>query len=239
MKKHLTLLIALFLVSAGFNAKAQTVDKILDSYFENTGGKDKWKKFNNMVMEGKVEAQGQQIPVKMYQQRPNSTRMEMVFQGKTIVQQAYDGKDAWTSNPIAGKTAKLPEARTKELADEAFEPEYLDYKSKGHKIALEGTEEIEGTECNKLKLTKKNGDIEYLFFDTESNVLLMTRSTVKSGQAKGSQVEAHLSDYKEVSGLMLPHSITQKVGGNAFVITIEKITVNSKIEKTVFAFPKN
>ncbi|EAY31154.1 LolA-like protein [Microscilla marina] len=238
MKKYFSLLIALLLINAGVCVQAQTVDKILNSYFENTGGKAKWNKLNSMIMEGKVEAQGQQFPVKMYNQRPNFQRMEMVFQGKTIVQRAYDGKDAWASNPIAGKTVKLPEEQAKELAEDMFEPAYLNYKTKGHKIVLDGKEEIEGTECNKLKLTKKNGDVEYLFFDTESNVLLMQRTTVKQGPSKGTQIDSFMSDYKEVGGLMIPHALTQKMGTNTFTVTMDKITLNSKIDKSLFSFPK-
>lgn len=237
MRKSIVLLIALVLVSAGFNAKAQTVDEILKSYIENTGGKAKWKKLTNTVMEGKVEMMGQQIPVKLYNQAPNFQRMEMVFQGKTIVQRAYDGKDAWASNPIAGKTVKLPEDQTKDIAEAMFEPAFFDYKSKGHKIELDGKEEIEGTECNKLKLTKKNGDVEYLFFDTESNVLLMQRTTVKRGPGKGTQIDTYMSDYKEVDGLMMPHAMTQKMGPNKFVINIEKITTNTKLDNKIFAYP--
>ena len=239
MRKHLTLLIALVLMSAGFSTKAQTVDKILDSYFENTGGKDKWTNLKNMTMEGKAEAQGRQFPVKIYQHRPNLTRMELTFQGKTLVQQAYDGKDAWGIDFASGKNQKKSAEAAKELSEDEFEPFYLNYSKKGHKIVLDGKEEIEGTECNKLKVTKKNGDVVYLFFDTESDVLLMSRSTVKTGGAKGKQAEAYFSDYKEVGGLMLPHSFIQKVEGNKFELTIEKISVNPKIDKSIFSLPKN
>lgn len=238
MKKHTILMVALILLSAGFQTKAQSVDKIIDTYFENVGGKDKWSKVTSMVMEGEAQVQGRQIPMKIYRQQPNSLRMEFSLQGKTVVQQAFDGKDAWGMNFMTGKMEKKPEEVTKELAKEKFEPFYLNYKKKGHKIVLEGKEEIEGSECYKLKATKKDGEVIYLFFDTENSVLIMSRNTIKSGPAKGQQTESYVSDYKEVNGLMIPHALIEKVGGQKINISIKKITINSKLDAKLFAFPK-
>lgn len=238
MKKHTILMMALVLLTTGFQIKAQNVDKIIDTYFENIGGKDKWGKVTSVVLEGEAQAQGQQIPMKIYRQQPNSLRIELSLQGKTIVQQAFDGKDAWGMNFMTGKMEKRPAETTKELAEEEFEPFYLNYKKKGHKIVLEGKEEIEGSECYKLKVTKKNGDVVYLFFDTENSILIMTRNTIKSGPAKGQQTESYVSDYKEVNGLMMPHAMIEKVGGQKITINVKKITINSKLDAKLFAFPK-
>ena len=238
MKKQLLLLSALFLLITSFGVKAQSVDKILDGYFEVIGGKDKWKKLNGIMMEAKVQTPQGEIPMKMYRMRPNSMRVEANFQGKTIVIQAYDGKDAWGTNFMSGKMEKKGDEETKELASETFEPYYLDYKGKGHKIELAGNEEIEGTDCHKLKATKKNGDVEYLFFDKETNALVMTRSTGKSGATKGKQMDSFVGDYKEVAGLMMPHSITESIAGQKSTITISKITANPKVDKTLFSLPK-
>jgi outer membrane lipoprotein-sorting protein len=41
-----------------------------------------------------------------------------------------------------------------------------------------------------------------------------------------------------VDGMMMPHSIEQKAGGQTqVVLKIEKIEVNPKIDKSIFAFP--
>ena len=238
MKKQLTLFAALCLCIASFGTQAQSVDKIIDGYFEIIGGKDKFRKMKSMVMEGSAQSPQGEVQLKMYSERPNKTKIEFSMQGKTFVLQAYDGKNAWGTNFMTGKSEKKPDEAAKELADETFEPFYLDYKKKGHKIELEGTEEIDGTECYKLKATKKDGKVQYLFFDKESYALIMIRSTGTSGPMKGKQIESYMADYKEVDGVMMPYSLTQNMAGQKSTLTIKKITINPKLEDKVFTLPK-
>ena len=59
--------------------------------------------------------------------------------------------------PFQGQTA--PEAKTAEELAEAqdnldAQGELIDYAAKGHKVELIGKEDVEGTECFKLKVTK-------------------------------------------------------------------------------------
>ncbi|OJJ18648.1 hypothetical protein BKI52_23860 [marine bacterium AO1-C] len=238
MKKQLTLLATLFLLITSFGIQAQSVDKIIDGYFEIIGGKDKFRKMKAMVMEGTAQSPQGELQIKMYNQRPNKSKLEVTLQDKTFVVQAFDGKNAWGTNFMTQKSEKKSDEVAKEMASEAFEPFYLDYKKKGHKIELEGTEEIDGTECYKLKGTKKDGKVQYLFFDKESNALIMTRVTSTTGPMKGQQIDAYVADYKEVDGIMMPHSLTRSIGGQKSTLTINKITINPKLEDKVFTFTK-
>ena len=50
-----------------------------------------------------------------------------------------------------------------------------------------------------------------------------------------SQVSLYLGDYKEVSGVMLPHRLTQAVDGKTVdEWTIEKVKVNPAIKADLF-----
>ncbi|HAS47042.1 MAG TPA: hypothetical protein DCS93_41545 [Microscillaceae bacterium] len=236
MKKQSILFSALFLLITSLGVQAQSVDKIIDGYFEIIGGKDKFRKMKSMVMEGTGKSPQGEIQMKMYSQRPNKSKLEFTMQGKTFVLQAYDGQNAWGTNFMTRKNEKKPDEVAKEMAENAFEPLYLDYKKKGHKITLEGSEEIDGTECHKLKVTRKNGKVQYLFFDKESNALIMTRTTSTTGPMKGQQIESYVADYKEVDGIMMPHSLTQNIAGQKSTLTITKITINPKLEEKVFTF---
>lgn len=220
--------------------QAQDVDAILAKYFQNTGGVEKWKALKSTKMEGVASMQGLDIPGTMYGKAPNLMRQEFSLQGKKIVQ-AYDGTTAWMINPMAGseEAQKLPAEMAEEMTAQKFESELIDYKKKGHTVALEGKETIDGTETHKIKLTKKEGDVEYYFFDTEANVPIMMRTAVKSGPGKGQFTETYMSDYQEVEGLMFPFFIESKVGGQTFQkITIKTVKLNEPLEDTFFAYPK-
>jgi len=45
----------------------------------------------------------------------------------------------------------------------------IDYQSRPH-LELQGKEKVEGTDCYKLKVTLKNGDIRTIYVDAESNL---------------------------------------------------------------------
>jgi len=244
MKRNLLVLFLALLISG--TSQAQTVDEIIDNYFENTGGKKAWKKIKSMKVVGKVSAQGLEIPATIYTKAPNMIKMVMEVNNMTMIPQAYDGEVAWMINPFAGSTEpqKLPEEQTKEMSEQAdFEPVYLDYKSKGHEITLEGKEEIEGAECFKLKVVKnKNNDkkesVEYHFFDTENFVPIMIRNTAQSGPTKGMATETFMSDYQEVGNFIMAFYTEQKVAGQvAFKMSVTEIVVDEKVEDDFFKFP--
>lgn len=240
-KISLTFLFAL----AIFCVNAQTADEILAKYFENTGGLAKWKAVKTMKVEAKAPTPQGEFPIVIFSKAPNKTKVIVTVQGKEFIQAAYDGETAWNLNPFAGvDPVKLDEEQTKELREQEVEDAFIDYKQKGHTVALEGKEEIDGVQCFKIKLEKnKNNDrddvIEYHYFDTENYVPIMRKSFVRSGPQKGEEIQSFMSDYQEVNGLMVPFAMEQKNKGNTISkIVIEKYYINENIDDSVFAFPK-
>ena len=116
--------------------------------------------------------------------KPNKNRQDISVQGMQIVQ-AYDGETAWGINPFQSgpDPQKLPAEMAEDMEGQDFPNIYMSYKENGHTLELEGTEEVEGTECYKIKATRKNGKVEYHFFDTEYYIPVMVRTTVSSGPA--------------------------------------------------------
>ncbi len=229
-------------------AQAQTVDEIIDKYLAQTGGKDKWMALKNVKMTGKAKAQGMDLPVTMYQKAPNKMKLVINIQGKEIVQPAFDGTTAWTTNFMTMKPEKMTAEQSENMKDEAqMQDPFIGYKDKGYKAELDGKETIEGTECHKIKLTRKpvkvdgkeEENVSYYFFSVADNVPILTRSTVKQGQAKGMVQETSMSDYQEVNGLFMPFTITQKMNGQqVFAMTAEKMETNVEMDDKLFAYPE-
>ncbi|MCB0687619.1 MAG: hypothetical protein KDC53_13885 [Saprospiraceae bacterium] len=238
MKKILLTFASLFLLGISLST-AQTVDEIIDQYFENTGGKEAWKSLKSMKMSGTSNMQGMEFPITIYSKRPNSEKLEVQVQGMEIVE-AYDGSTAWSINPFTGNTTatKADDEANKEAAKKTFEDELLDYAAKGHKVERLEDAEIQGTPTFQLKLTKKTGDEQIYYFDQENFVPIMIKSFANAGPMKGAAVETYLSDYTDVDDLIIPHSIEQKVNGQTFMqATMENIELNPEIDDTIFAFP--
>lgn len=222
-------------------ATAETVDELIAKNVEARGGLDKLKSVQTMRITGKMTmGPGMEAPVTLELKRPNSVRMEFTFQGMTGVQ-AWDGKSGWGISPFGGKTD--PEPLSPEDAKEAEEQAdmdgpLVDYKSKGHAVELVGKEKLEGSDAYKLKVTLKNGTVNYSYLDADSYLTIKEESkrTVRGSEV---EVESTIGDYKEVGGLLLPHSIQNGAKGKPEKqnIIIEKIELNPPLDDSRFVMP--
>ncbi len=216
-----------------------TVDEVIAKNIEANGGREKLAAVKTMVVSGKtVVGGGMEMPMRMEFKRPDKLRVEFTVQGMTGIQ-AFDGEAGWFVMPFMGRTEpeKMPPDQVDAIRDQAdFDGPLLDYKKKGHKVELVGKDEVEGAEVYKLKVTKKNGNVEYHFLDAEYFLTVQTKGKHK---LQGAEIEfqASYSDFKDVGGLIIPHSIKQTGMGGSTVV-IEKIELNTQIDDQRFAMPE-
>ena len=221
--------------------QAQTVDEILVKHYQAMGGLDKIKALNSTRITGTIGVgPGMDAPFTMERKRPGKSRMEFSVQGMTGIQ-AFDGEKTWSVMPFMGK--KDPEVGSEEDSKNAkddadFDGSLVDYKAKGHTVELVGKESVEGADTFKLKVTKKNGNIEYHYLDTETYLLVKTEGKAKR-RGTEMEVETTFSDYKDVDGYMEPFSIEQGAKGmpQKQKMTFTKIEMNVPIDDARFAVP--
>ncbi|MGB4840077.1 MAG: outer membrane lipoprotein-sorting protein, partial [Saprospiraceae bacterium] len=142
-----TLFFSCFIIM-GQLLNAQTVDEIINKYYENTGGREAWSKITTIKSIAKVKTQGLELPAIMLS-KPMKQKMSFTFQGITIVQPAFDGTTGWQTNFMTMKAEKM-EAEDNEITKaevEDFPDAFLSYKSKGYALELQGSETVEGTDC--------------------------------------------------------------------------------------------
>ncbi|HSN87003.1 MAG TPA: hypothetical protein VL025_09615, partial [Thermoanaerobaculia bacterium] len=93
---------------AGAAAFAQTADELVEKSLQASGGREKIEAVKSARMTGKMSmGQGMEAPMVIETVEPNKIRMEMTFQGMTMIQ-AYDGKSGWQVQPFMGKTEPEP-----------------------------------------------------------------------------------------------------------------------------------
>ncbi len=246
MKLKFTLFLMAFVC---FFAQAQTVDEILDKYFENTGGRDKWAALNGVKMSAKINQGGMEIPFDLIQLKDGRQAQVISFQGKEIMQGVFDGTSLWSHNFMTMKAEKSDAETTENFKIElgSFPDPFLNYKSLGYKVELLGKETIDGAETFKIKLTKKpikvdgveTDNVSYYYFDAENFVPLMQESEIKSGPAKGMISQIKMSDYQEVDGLIFPFAMEQGAKGQpGSPLTVVSISLNPAVDAKLFAFPE-
>lgn len=229
---------------AAVSAQAITADELIAKNAAARGGLDKIQAINTLKLEGNLRFNGDfgsvDLSLVQYQKAPDSVRNEATVQGLTQVQ-AWDGKQAWQISPFQGR--KDPERMSaddaKSLADDApIGGSLIDYKAKGSQVEYQGTEDVDGTQAYKLKVTLNNGDIKYVYLDPDAYLEIRTIAQIT---VRGSETEtiADYGDYEQVAGVYFPFSITShsKDGGGTTTISIDKGEANIAIADSLFAFP--
>jgi outer membrane lipoprotein-sorting protein len=221
MLKKLAALAVVALIAAP--AQAQDLDEVLNNYYEAIGGLEAWQSVQSMKMTGKMMMGGMGIeaPFTVMAKRPNMARIEFVFQGITGIQ-AYDGETAWQVMPFTGNT----------------DPEEV-WEESGHTVELLGMEETEGTQAYKLKVTLNTGSVQYYYLDSEYFVPIRMEG-VREVQGRTVEFETIVSDYKEVGGLMIAHSIEARPKGAPAgqAVTIDLVELDIEMADSLFVMPE-
>lgn len=242
MKKLTVLCLALAMVAGVMGAEEMTLDELLAAHFEAQGGADKLQAVESAKFTGNMAmGPGMEVPFTMVFSRPEKMRLEFTMQGMTAVQ-AYDGDIAWSIMPFMGKTDPevMADDQAKTIKEQAdFDGPLMNWQDKGHQVELMGLEETDGTEAYKLKVALANGDVRYHFLDAEYYITIKQEGkTVMQGNEM--EFETILSDYKEVEGLMFPHSIESRPKGapSGQVITIEAVELGVDVNDEMFVMPE-
>ncbi|SFM96580.1 hypothetical protein [Dokdonella immobilis] len=229
---------------ASVSAHALTVDELVARNAEARGGLDRIEAIKSIRFEGSLRFTGGfgSIDLTMMQVKkaPEMVRSEVSVQGLTQIQ-AWDGTEGWQISPFQGR--KDPERMTEDdargLADDAsISGALINYKAKGSQVEYLGTEDVDGTEAHKLKVTLKNGDIETVYLDPDHFIEIRI---VGQRKVRGTETEdvTDFGDYEKVAGVYFPFSILSysKGGGGQQQITIEKAEANVDVDDALFAFP--
>ncbi len=238
IRKALTLIFSLtFLLCV--EASAQTVDELIKKNLDAKGGVQKLKAVKSIKATGKITQQGLEIPIILQQRRPGMARMDITFQGKSMVQ-AYDGANGWKIDPFQGSSEpeKLAGDDLKDVQEQSdIDGPLVDYKEKGHTVELIGKEDVEGTPAYKLKLTLKNGDVRNIYLDAE-NYLELKVSLKRKTPGGEIEVDQFVGNYKPVNGILYAFSIESKVKGQTVnQITIDKVESDVAIDEALFKMP--
>ncbi len=246
MHKRLLVLLTVGLAAASIaqaqEVKQMTVDQLVAKNIEAKGGAKAVHDLQTVKLTGKMLVnQGQmEFGVTELKKAPGSVRSEFSVQGMTMVQ-AFDGTNGWKISPFQGRKdpEKMSADETKSLIEDAqIAGPLVDWKEKGNTVEYLGTEDVEGTQAHKLKVTRKNGDVNYVYLDPEFflEIRVLSQRTEHGAQV---ETETDLSDYEKVNGVFLPMAIESgKKGDSDKQKTIyDQAEGNVPVEDSTFEFP--
>jgi hypothetical protein len=182
-----------------------------------------------------------ELPFTLEVKRPNKSRLELVFSGKTAVQ-VYDGAAGWKLRPFLNRNDVEPFTND-ELKSESQAPGIdgflVDYSVKGTRIALDGVEPVEGHEAYKLKLILKDGTVRHVWIDAKSFLDVKVEGTPRQMDGRPHAVWVYQRDFRPVQGLMMPFEYETAVDGyrQTHKMIIEKAAVNPTLSDARFGKP--
>jgi hypothetical protein len=221
---------------------APSLDELVAKNVEAKGGADALRALQSLrstgkmlVNEGKVQLAYTQV-----KKRPLEVRTDITLQGMTAVE-AFDGKEGWRISPFQGRKdpEKMSADDVKSLMEDAeMDGPLVDWKAKESTVEYLGTEDVDGTPAHKLKVVRKNGDVNFVYLDPDHflEIRILTQRVEHGAQV---EVETDLGDYEKIAGVFVPFSIEagRKGDPDKQKIIIDKAEGNVPVDDATFHFP--
>jgi hypothetical protein len=236
-------IVALLMVLAAPVALGYSAEELVAKNIEAKGGIDKLRAIESVRLSGKLIISGGMLQLEYVTliKRPQLVRYEAKLQGLTEVQ-AFDGAQAWQINPFQGRKdpEKLSADDAKGMGEDAADVigPLVDYKQKGYELESLGTEDVDGTEAYKLRISRPNGDLIYVYLDPDYFLEIRTL-TRRIEHGVPNETITDYGDYEKVNGVFL--SLSQESGPKGSSerqkVQFETAEFNGVVDDAQFHFP--
>jgi hypothetical protein len=221
-----------------------TAEDLAAKNAEAKGGLERLRAVQSLRLTGRVLFNNGQLEASLVQsvKSPGAIRVDLTLQGLTLTQ-AYDGNEGWQINPFQGR--KDPERMAaddvKSLIEETeIGGPLVDWKARGHTLEYLGTEDVDGTDAHKIKVTRKNGDVQYVFLDPDY-FLEIRIETLRIVRGVPQETVTDIGNYEKVDGIYVPFSAESGPKGSSDRQQVEfsKAEINVPLDAAAFRFPSS
>ncbi len=217
-------------------------DELVARNIASRGGLERLRSVKSLRLTGHMTmGPGREAPISIEMKRPNKVRLEFRVQGYTGVQ-AFDGDTAWHLLPFHGDAAAeaLPEAESAAVRQQSdFDGPLVGYREKGLDVEVIGRESYRETPAWRLRVRFPDGSSKDVWLDAERCLELKSESRRQAGD-EILVGESLVSDYRDVEGLLMPHSFENgpKDAAERQRLTITRVELNPEIDDARFAMPQ-
>ncbi|WP_246284960.1 M16 family metallopeptidase [Winogradskyella wichelsiae] len=208
-----------------------TAEAVISNYVTAIGGEENLNKVKSIFMNADVTIQGAPFKPKatVKQMVPNKSFMEITAEGMgSLMKQSFNGESGY----IVQQGQKI-DMDDKTLADKKAEkglfPELFFEASA---LGLESIVTIDGADAYKVKVTK-NEVASYRYYETTTGYLLRTEETAEMGGQTMTTITDY-SNYKEVSGVMLPSTMKVATGPQVLAFETTEVKINEGVTDADF-----
>lgn len=212
-------------------------EQLMEKYIEATGGRAAHENVKSNMSEGTFEmpAMGIKGTIKLWQAAPNLMYTEVDIEGFGKSVEGSTGEVVWENSSMMGPRVKTGEERDIGLRAATLHAD-LKWRDIFEKVEVIGVEKVDDKECYKVIRTPKVGKPETAYYDKETNLPVKVEMIVATAMGELPSTQ-FISDYKEVGGLLVPHTIRQQMMGQEQLIKFTSVNVNADIPEGRFDPP--
>ena len=190
-----------------------TIGSVADKYINAIGGLSAVQKITSITYDATTKVQGMDMSMKMTQAKGGKMAMNISMMGNTVQKIVFDGKDGYME--AQGQKMPLNDKQKAEMIQETeLFPELTFAKSPKYKLA---------------GIEKFNNEDSYVIKDDKTTYYYSVKTGLKTGEVKageGGSIPTSYADYKDVSGVKMPYTIIQNMGGMDINLAVKSYTVN-------------
>ncbi|WP_299672162.1 pitrilysin family protein [uncultured Polaribacter sp.] len=200
-----------------------TAAQVVDKYFEAIGGKDKVMAVNTTMIVSNATIQGTPLVMTRKAAAPNKSSMVISVMGNAMQKIIFDGTKGYQE----ARGQKMEMKPEEVLEAKAVLAPFNDASYKMGK--LDRIEPIDGK--NYFVIVLGNTEV---FYNVKTGLKAKEIKTVKTPDGKEIEVPTTFADYKEVNGIMFPHSVALKSGPMTLDFKVAEIKINEGVSDADF-----
>lgn len=189
-----------------------TIGSVADKYINAIGGLAAVQKVTSITTDASTKIQGMDMTMKLIQAKGGKMAMDMKMMGNTVQKIIFDGKDGYME--AQGQKMPLNDKQKAEMADPELFPELTFAKNAEFKLA---------------GIEKYNNEDSYVVKGAKETYYYSVKTGLKTGEVKageGGSIPTSYADYKDVSGVKLPFTIIQNMGGMDINMAVQSYQIN-------------
>ncbi|MCW5912207.1 MAG: insulinase family protein [Cyclobacteriaceae bacterium] len=209
-----------------------TAEKVIADYISSIGGEKKINELKTVKTTAKGTLQGMDLTMVSTKKNSGKYLMEVSVAGMGVMQKIVsDGKEI----AQIAQMQKVPmDAAIKEmyLFEAAIVPETT-LAGMNVKTTLKAIEKVDGADAYVVEYVFPAGGKMTSYFDTKTGYRIQTVIFVQTPQGEVA-VPVQFQDYKEVSGVKLPHTMTQSMGPVKLKFETQSAEANIALDDAIF-----
>ncbi|WP_373058502.1 M16 family metallopeptidase [Zunongwangia sp. H14] len=202
---------------------SMTAEKVYEKYIDAIGGRDAVDDVESVVMLAEAEVQGMKLNLEMKRTKEGKLAQEISMGGNTMNKQVFNGETGF----VLAQGQKIPYSDEQIAAAKADASPFPELDATG--AELKGMEQVDGKDAYAVAASENQVD----YYDAETGLKVQSVKTVSQG-GQTMTIPTGYSNYKEVSGVKFPYTITQSAGPQTFKFNVTNIMVNEGVDASDF-----